>query len=192
MLPENSLSLTSVIGKYNYPDNLETSNTLDFELGGVDLQDPSQGLRVKSWAVYIEGQDIWIAAEDREPVILFSRVGILTEVSLAFDQNMRPVVAFVENGVSTLYWYDTFISNFTFTTLPDTLTPRVCLDDKRETQTGSSDVLLAYIKDNSLYFRMQRDRFQIEYLLRADVNATLKKMGMTNKSRVQFLMIPVT
>jgi hypothetical protein len=29
-------------------------------------------------------------------------------------------------------------------------------------------------------------------LLRADVNATLKKMGMTNKSRLQFLMIPVT
>lgn len=192
MLPGNELSLTSVIDSYVYPDNLKTSNKLDFELGGVDIQDPSQGLMVKSWAAYIDGNDVWISAEDREPVILFSRPGILTEVSLAFDQNMRPTVAFVEDGNAWLYWYDTLIGNFTFTQLLGILTPRVCLDDKRPNQGGASDVLLAYIKSNDLYVRIQRDRYQVEYLLRSDVNATLEKVGMNKKYRVQFLMIPVT
>lgn len=192
MIPNNRLSDPAILGTYLYPDNIATSKKLDFELGGVDLQDPSQGLKVKKWAAYIDGQDIWLAADDRSPVIVLTRPGVLTEVSLAFDQNMRYNIVFVEDNITTLYWYNTSVANYVLTLFPNTETPRLCLDDKRDTQTGTSDIILGYIKDNGLYFRAQRDRYTIEYLLRTSVNATLDKMGMTNKARLQFYMIPVT
>lgn len=193
MLPDKKLSQIPIFGEYFIPDTHTPPNpTIDFERGGVDIQNPSQGLMVKDWAVYIQGNDVMIAADDRPPVIWFTRAGVLTEVSLAFDQNMRPAVAFVEDGVAWLNWYDTAVANYVFTQLPGAVTPRVCLDDKRPLQTGTSDIILAYIKDNNLYFRAQRDRFSVEYLLRETVNATLEKLGMTNKLRVQFKLIPVT
>lgn len=190
MLPLNQLSTVLVIGGYLDPDDNTTTDLVDYELGGIEIQDPSQGLRVKTWVVYIDGQDVKITAEDRQPTVQFTRTGVLTEVSLAFDQNMRPTIAFVEDDVATLYWYDTVAQAAVFSTFTGASTPRVCLDDKRESQLGTSDILLAYIKTNNLYFRAQRDRFTVEYLLYTEINAKLVKLGMTDKNRVQFMLQP--
>jgi len=192
MLPLKELSLTLVKGEYFYPDNIITAPTMDFELGGVDLQDPSQGLQVKSWAAYIDGHNIWLSAADREAVLVLTRPGLLTEVSLAFDRNMRYTIVFVEDGLAYLYWYDTLTAGYAITPFEGIITPKLTHDDKRDDQSAASDILFVYIRDNALYFRAQRDRYGVEYLLRADVNGTLEKIGMTNKNRVQFKLLPIT
>lgn len=189
MIPLQKLSTTAVPAEFLAPDDIEASSSLvDYELGGVGLNDASQGLKVRTWRLRAVANDIRISAESVPEVTLFTRSGI-TELSLAFDQNMRPYVAFVENGQSVLRWYDTLAEQQVFLDLAEgTVTPRVCLDDKRPLQVGASDVILAYVLNNNLYFRAQRDRFEIEYLLKADVGGRIIRVGMNRNYRLQFLM----
>lgn len=192
MLPDGVLATKPLFAEFLSPDDIDTPLTLDLELGGVDIQDPSQGLRVKTWVAHAEGNSIWLSAEDRPPVEWLARANEITEVSLAFDQNMRPTIAFVEDKVSYLYWYDTNIANFTVTTYAGASSPRVAMDDKRQLQVGVSDIIFAYVKDNKLYYRQQRDRYTIEYLLKEDINARILRIGMNEINRLQFKLMPVT
>lgn len=189
MIPLQILSTMPQPAEFIEPDDIETpSSLLDYELGGIALNDASQGLKVREWRLRLVGNDFRINAIGVPEVTLFTRSGV-TELSLAFDQNMRPYVAFVENGQSILRWYDTLAQQQVFLDLnPGTVTPRVCLDDKRTLQVGASDVILAYVLNNNLYFRAQRDRFEIEYLLQESVNGRLIRVGMNRKYRLQFLM----
>ena len=160
-------------------------------MGGVGLNDPSMGLQYQVWTLdYVGGQVRITAPNQAAPTVLFEAEDI-TEVSLAFDQNMRPFVAYVQNGEAKFYCWDTATSSVAFTTLPTgSVTPKACLDDKRQTQTVLSDIILAYMRDKALYMRKQRDRYQIEYLLADNLDAKLVKLGMTDKNRVQFKLQP--
>jgi hypothetical protein len=160
-------------------------------MGGVALNDPSQGLRVREWTLYLEGENVTVSAEDVTPVVLFTGANI-TELSLAFDQNMNPVVAYVQAEQAKLYWFDPTIPGYTATVIDEAITPRVALDDKRELFEPSSDVILGYIKNGNLYFRAQRDRYLIEYLLKSDVNATLVTVGMAVNNRFKFKLRTLT
>lgn len=189
MIPLQKLSSTAVAAEFLEPDDIETPSSLvDYELGGVGLNDSSQGLKVRTWRLRLVGNDVRINADGVPETTLFTRSGI-TELSLAFDQNMRPYVAFVQNGQSVLRWYDTLAQQQVFLDLAaGTVTPRVCLDDKRPLQVGASDVILAYVLNGNLYFRAQRDRFEVEYLLQEDVGGRLIRVGMNRKYRLQFLL----
>lgn len=187
MLPLNKLSTEPVRGDYLRPDDRSILNPLeDWELGGVGLQDPSQGLQVKVWHAYaLSDGTVILEAPGVTPTALYQEEGI-SEINFCFDQNMNSFLAFVVNGVVKFRWYDSTILDYTITTLPDALTPKCCLDDKREQALATSDIILAYVLNNNLYFRAQRDRYTIEYLLKANVDGLLEKIGMTDKLRVQF------
>jgi len=175
-------------GLWVYPDNLENQYLYDYELGGIGLYDTSAGLRYQAWVLQLLGDDVVISADNWPQTVLFTRTGI-TELSLAFDQNMHPFVAFVENDVAKFWWYDTELPGTTFSNLPaGSTTPRCALDDKRETQTNSSDIILAYMKDNNVYTREQRDRFAVERLFQANVEGRIIRLGLSTVNRLQFLI----
>lgn len=187
-IPLNQLSTTFVNSPFIEKSNNFNAPLIDYELGGIGLSDPSEGLKVKLWTLYLEGEnDVTITAEGVEPVTLFSRDGI-QELSLAFDQNMRPFVAFVQHGDAWFWWYDTAISATRFTQLPGAVSPRCTLDDKRQIAQNTSDIILAYVKSNNLYMRYQRDRYTIEYLLKTEVDGTLVSVGMAKNNRLRFKM----
>jgi hypothetical protein len=173
-------------------DNLETSPWVDYERGGVALRDASQGLDVKDWKLRFVSPEVRISADGVAETVLFSEAGI-TEVSLAFDQNMNPVVAYVQTGTAKIRWYDSLAEAQVISTLPaGSVSPRLSLDDKRALQSGTSDVILAYVRDDALYFRAQRDRFEVEYLLKEAVGGLLVRIGMNTIGRLQFLMESTT
>jgi hypothetical protein len=190
MIPEERLSTTLVYSALVVP-NPQPEFLVSRQLGGVGIQDPSQGLQVKIWTCALEGDNVVLYADDVAPVTIFTRADI-SQLSLAFDQNMRPFIAFVEAGVAKFYWYDSLIEDFRFSDLPAGSTfPRATLDDHRENQLDTSDIILAYIDDGNLYFRAQRDRFQTQYLLYADINLDLiapqlVSIGMDLNWRLQF------
>ena len=189
MLPEQLLSTVPIKGKYLSPDDIGTARVA-YELGGVALNDPSQGLRVQVWKLEAVGNRVLISAPNTVRKLLFSGTDI-TEVSLAFDQNMRPFVSFMDGVHAKIWWYDTLTATQIFTELPSgSITPKACLDDKRSTQSASSDIIVAYIRADKLYFRVQRDRFLVEYLLQSGLDAKLERIGMTDKNRVQFKLVP--
>ncbi len=192
MIPENKLSSTPVYAPFLTPDNVERPSALvDYELGGIALNDPSQGLEVHRWIARYDPAtgDVSVAAPGVIETTVFTALGV-TSLSLAFDQNMRPFVAFVQNGRAKFFWFDTVLGETLITELPeDARTPQCCMDDKREMQTsqGANDVIIAYLRGTSLCYRQQRDRYEVEYILtNAAPGTRLLRMGMNQGRRLQF------
>lgn len=201
MLPEHALSTIPIIAPFLFPKDLPPNAIVDYDLGGVALNDPTQGLMVQAWkgrvkiGVNYEG-GVYISAANYPEQLHYSAAGLIN-VSLTFDQNMNPAIAYMQDGTAKLRWYDTTILAYDVITLPaGSQYPRVCLDDKRDMQTATSDILLVYTRSGKLYFREQRDRFLIEYQLYDGVQLDIVMFGMTRANRMQLefgtVVIPPT
>ncbi len=191
MFRNNALSTVPVPSSFVETVSRRTVPLIDYEMGGVNVADASQGLNVKLWKLESNGAQMLLSADGVPAIELFNRPNV-SQVALAFDQNMRPHVAFVQTGVTWLWWYDSQAGAMVFSSFPGALTPRLTTDEKRPTHLEDSDVILAYVRNNNLYFRMQRDRFLTEYLLKSAVNADLIAIGMNRGYRMQFRLRPNT
>ena len=187
MLPDNVLSTVAVPSTFEPPRNRFKEDLLDYELGGVALNDATQGLRVKVWrGQYIDGA-IVLDAPGVVPTEVFVAADI-SEFQFTFDQNMQPFVTYIQDGQARYRWYDATIPDFVIHDLPvGAITPRCALDDKRRTQGAVSDIILAYALADTLYMRVQRDRYGTDYVLAAALaGAELEQVGMNNLGRFQF------
>lgn len=185
MLPGDELSSTHNYARFVGSRALPVSAIVDYEDGGIAIGDASQGNRYQRWRARLIGNDVILDAAEVEPFVAYSGANI-TEISFTFDQNMRFALAFVQAGVAKMYWFSSGV--YVTTTIPDAITPRVALDDKRQTQTNSSDIILAYVKNEGLYYRQQRDSYSVERLLDAGPHKGVIKIGMNKNIRLQFLM----
>lgn len=194
MLPSNRLSTLSVPGNFLAPDDDILPPLIARERGGIDLQDPSRGINFQNWtARYVSGE-VLIGSETTAEQSVLVRANI-SELDLAFDQNMNPALAFTEtddNGITSafLWWFDTTVNQYVFFEIPDAYDLRITMDDKRDLVSGTNDIILIYLRDDNLYFRVQRERFTIERLLRENINGRLKRFGMADNLRLQIEFLP--
>lgn len=201
MIPQNSLTPYLEIGFLQPPDNnTDISSTLDYQLGGIGLNDGSRGLQYQNWKLVVQNPNLSNSSIEVSPVggsVAFTlSVPYITWGRLSFDQNMSLVIAYVANNQSYLYWYDPTIPGYTSTLLPSYVSnPCVSMDDKRYVSIllGYSDVILAYIKNTDLVVRQQRDRYTVEYVLYANITNIVTspyvfKIGMNNYERLSFLI----
>ena len=199
MIPGNTLSDPTEYSAFLYGDSLTTTFTTDYEMGGLAIQDASLGSQYQLWRADLVANtnpslsDVILTPQTTGSPVLIYTGGVITEISFTFDQNMTPFLAFVEGGLSKYYWYDHIVNEYVTVSLPSNIThPRVSLDDKRDIQSalGHTDIILAYVDNtaNTLCFRMQRERFANEHILKTgiDSNAILVKLGMNIKNRLQF------
>lgn len=187
-MPANIFSSVSVPGNFLAPDDrVRTDLTIDYELGGIAIGDPSQGLQVQVWETRLNAGSIQVSIEDAESWTTVTSDTGITEISLAFDQNMRPAAAYVAAGVVKLYWYDANAAAFVTTTYAGASSPVVMLDDKRPMEIDLSDILLFYVRAGRVYHRRQRDRYSVEYDLAAMPSGTtrVRRAGMTDANRIQ-------
>jgi len=115
------------------------------------IGDPSGGLLQQIWrCTYVNGQIVLYDSTDTQyPMIA---VPGLTWCRFAFDQNMRPVFAYVANGASYYRWYDPIALDYVTVALPvGAVSPCVALDDARSLQIPVSDLIIAYIENDILY-----------------------------------------
>lgn len=188
-LPDGVLSTATIPAQFRFPRNIPKRPLIAYEYGGIALSDPSQGLRRLVWlGEWLEGT-IYLSAEGVEPVAFLS-VGEIQDFDFTFDQNMRPCVAYqLPTGVSRFYWYDGTVSGYVTLELPaGSNTPKCAIDDNRDMQVPISDIILAYVRDGTLYYRQQRDRFEDEYTLAEDVGVGLIQIGMNRVWRFQFML----
>lgn len=167
--------------------------TRDYEEGPIAEQDPSQGVAYQEWRAYIEDNEIWLEADNTPAKVVYTSSGQLSDISIAFNQNADLHYAYVEDEVAKLYYYDTLTAQFQTMELGEGVrTPKITLDDKRVTQNAASDIILSYIRpeDNALYFRMQRERFQIERKLHDGPFVMIRQMYMNTGWRLQWLLVP--
>lgn len=192
MLPKDSL-IEAEIQSFLPPKGEESLISESLESGGVALNDPSEEFTY-SWMGYVEGGEVLVKRVDDEltpATPLFTVSGEVTELSLTFDQNMRPTVAYVEEGVSKLFWYDTSEEKSVTTTF-DVKNPRVSLDDKRRFNIVNSDIIFAYINNSGvLAYRLQRQRYSVEHELILEPSDTpikgLINIGMGQDRKFVFL-----
>ena len=188
MLPGNTVSSISITADLLSPDSTVRAPLLDYEQGGVAISDPSQGLQVLTWSCYVPANtnDVMLKPGDGAPV-LFAQIAGIIELSFAFDQNMRPVLAYQTLTGIFLYWYDSQAAGYVTTSFGPGRNPRLTLDDKREFNLPNSDVIFAYIRDDGLFYRQQRDRFTIERQVDSGVSKlSLANIGMNRMLRLQF------
>lgn len=192
-LPGNALPNTAPPARMLAPDSFPRPSLLvDFERGGIAIQDPSQGLDVRDWQADYVGGAVRVYPLGN-PVLaqtLFSAAGI-TELSISFDQNMRPLVAYMVGADAFLWWFDPVPNAVVTTALAAGVrSPALTLDDKRAFATFANlnDVLLFYIRAGGLYYRQQRERFQTERLVGpTDIPDAvfIRRAGMNTQLRVQ-------
>lgn len=192
MLPGDSLSTVADVAPFSRGNIERTSKLTDYELGGVDLQNPTQGLSGYLWKCWADNGRVLIQREGADTVVLFTP-GPINELAFAFDRSMLPVVAYMPPGQTTyLRWYDSQAAVYTTTTFGGIRCPRLTMDDKREGQSTSSDVIFAYITDaGELAYRQQRDRYEIQRVLKSDIDPeiTLRNIGMTTNWRLKFDLV---
>ncbi len=198
MLPANRFSTTAIVADFLAGDDLPRSKLQDFERGGIDIGDPSEGLAYQTWELRAIGREVRVRPyPDGTYTTLFTWDGI-QEVAFAFDQNMQPIVAFKADNLWRLRWFnpEPGVNGYTYTSLPGVRDVRMTLDEKRELVRDFSDVLVFYLKDNptiqpqAVYMRLQRDRYEIEYRignLPTGANV-LDKVGMSKNLRIRFAL----
>lgn len=107
---------------------------------------------------------------------------------MAFDQSMRPYLAYKSGNHTKLWWYDTSIPGQTTTDYGVNIKSSfLSLDDKRKSSNSINDVLFFYIENSKLYYRQQRDRFQTarELYTFTGPDVTILRVGLSDRLRMQ-------
>ncbi len=190
MFPDLALSSVPLQGDFVEKVNARRAPLIDYEMGGIAPGDASAGLLVRLWTIEIKGDDAVLSADGVAPVVLFSRPG-MTEIALAFDQNMRAHVAFVQAGLAWLWWYDSQVNQMAFTSFPGMSNPRLATDEKRDAELAVSDVVLSYMNGGNLCCRIQRERFTVERVLTAAPGLQLVSVARNTGNRLQWECFPI-
>lgn len=186
-LPEPLLIDGGVTTPFIYPRSKNYPLTESWDNGGVALSDPSQDLTKYVWQAWTDGTTITVKRDDLDTYHVVLMDTNITEVDLTFNQNMQPCIAYVANGISKLYWYDTQQAKQVIDEYPAIRNPRVSLDEKRRFNVANSDIIFAYQKGDQLCYRVQRDRFTIEYELATNTaKRLLWRIGMGRNNRFLF------
>ena len=190
MIPSTPLVVLRPEGIYLAPDDISPGLLYDYELGGLALEDASEGLEYQNWVCWFDGASVRAkpVSDTGNGTVLISITGV-TRLSFALDLDMRPYVAYtLSDGVSRFYWYNPALPAHTTSVYTGTRTPRVCYDDKRSSSMFTSDIVIAYLKGSDLCYRQQRDNFTVEYTRYTDLplSARLINVGKTTAHQLQF------
>ena len=157
-------------------------------LGGVAIGDGSQGREVQTWSVdYVAGQ---IRLLDSSSTVRFTLtvVSVLT-VCIAFDTNMSPCIGYTKSDGSYVYFYNSLSAAYETLFVSGAGSCRVCVDKSARFFEAASDVIFAYTLTGQLYYRQQRDRFAVQYLI-GPASGTLVRVGPNLDNRLQFQIKP--
>lgn len=174
-----------------YPRNIFTNIRTSLHIGGVALGDLSLGRDYQVWTLEVSSDSgsLLLSSPTYPPTLVVSGTYI-TECSLAFDQNLNPLYAWVDSGICKYRWFDIRINNYVVTELIG-ISPNIVLDDVRDVTSGISDVILSYIRDGNLCYRMQRDFYDVQYIVGPCYeNGRILRCGMQEDMRFSWELIP--
>lgn len=184
MIPNNVVNPVLDATAFQPPYNEAYNPLLQTVRGGTAVGDPAAGRQVKDWVVSYTGGTISVGPKLEAVAFTLAANDVVT-ISLAFDSNMSIVLAWKTPTGAKLYYYDTLTSAYTTRVFPELTSCRVCVDDAREFNSANSDVIFAYTLNGNLYWRQQRDRYDVERLAGVTTKF-LKRMGPSVANRLQF------
>jgi hypothetical protein len=184
MIPSNAFTPTGVYSNFQQPYDRAYTPYHQVVLGGTAIGDGAAGRQVKNWTVDYTSGNILVGPEGGATALTLPAPGAIS-VSLAFDNNMGVVLAWMTTSGASLYYYNTITSAYTTRTFTGITSCRVCVDDARDFNSAGSDVIFGYTDGTHLRYRQQRDRYDVEYTVMATPKK-LKRMAPSIANRLQF------
>ena len=206
MIPDNpniyqiTESNSHLLFPWPVPDmwSAHESELKDYEYGGIAIQDPSKGLQYQIWTGYwnLADSTAYLQPEDTSlaPIPIFTESDVI-EFCFTFDQNMRWVAATrkADNTVQ-FRWYNSQVEAYVTSHYSGIFSVRLCHDDKRASQVinNTTDVILTYSRTGAIYWRIQRDRFTVEYSKPVAISNRFRisHFGMSYGNRLQWRIGP--
>ena len=161
--------------------------------GGVAIGDTSEPLNKYIWDGEYDKDtgsfSFWRRdlGKNTKTTVFEGKKDILS-IDFCFDQNMRAFISYEQNYQSYYWHFNAENSTYDEVKLENaTRFPRCCLYTAQPYSIPDSDVIIAYIRNNKLLFRVQRERFLKEYLIKEDPKKTmLWKFWFSSDGRVIF------
>ena len=195
MFTDNLFSSKVVAAELLRPDEHDPEFVRDYERGGVALRETMAGINQKEWIFFIEDRTIFAKIADTDVQFPIITDKDFIEVVGSFDRNMNPVLVYFADNAYYFYWFDTVTNKYVTEELTsDVSSPRLCHDDKRNGALVYSDVILTYIKDTKLIYRLQRDRFTLNYIAgeKGIKGREIIRFGMNKSLRLQWTLDQAT
>lgn len=193
MIPNGVLLLRDEYTPLVSPESLKKTGLFDYELGGVQLGDVSEGHSRYTWKLTVEsGTKLTLTREGIEPILVHTLSSKPIDVAFCFDQSMNPVLAWLTTD------FEIFLRKFNFSThVYEDISyglgkcPRLTLDEKRKEFIPKSDIIFAYIQYNKLMYRVQREGFNVAHIVESDMlpSQRLARIGVNN-FRLQMVLTP--
>lgn len=187
LLPE---TLDGPVADFRAPYNSIKKPLVDHHRGGVALNDASKGLDIQNWKIEVRENKVYLSGDNVAEIEIPMDIptgNTIEWISLAFDQNMHYVIAYtLDNDDSYLYYFNLATNTNSSLSLGKINTPIVRMDDVRFINSADNDIILSYVKDGKLACRIQKDKYEIEYLLSDNVSANLLQCGISTESRFQW------
>lgn len=188
MIPSNAFTPQPDPAAFLPPYDQPFNRLLQAVPGGVAIGDASKGRLHQQWQARYQGGAIEVLPVGGSVAFSLAVPGVQT-LSLAFDSNMGVVLCWMTSSGGNLYYFDTLSAAYTTRTFSDVTSCCVVVDDSRDFYTSSSDVIFGYTRAGSLYWRQQRDRYDVERLVGA-TSGLLVKMAPNVNRRLQFALLP--
>lgn len=114
-----------------------------------------------------------------------ARSGVIS-CDLAFDSLDRQFYCWLEaNDQIWMYWFNSVSSAFEITNITSGENPCCAFDERRIILSSQADIYLFYQRDNLIFYRLQRDRYLVEYPVPDSIAAVeLETCGMGTNSRM--------
>ncbi len=144
------------------------------------------------WTAYQSGTDVVVERFDGSAwvdltVIASGIVGTIHHISLTFDQLGNPICSWEIDGTIYLRWYDPLIPAMTTTNLGAGKSPFITMSCFNSF-LGNRQIYLVYVKPNmDLVYRLQDDRYTVEYLVQSSVDDILA-FGVTPYNNLKIIL----
>lgn len=167
----------------------------DINIGPMGLSNSQGVLNKRYWLIYQDSEGKVVVRGSKgntwdSPTTLFTTTDKIDEISISFDQLGRPIVLYTINETQLfLYWYNPGIGEAEHKVLGIGHNPFARFDVIYKAGTSYSDCLLFYVRDDKIWMRVQRDRFDIEYATPAvgrDIKILSSNLNTANRFQVSY------
>lgn len=200
MIPQNptwsSLTDSKPYPSYGTLPNIPPAVTVyAISPGPVALSDSQGKLNTRYWICYQLAGQIVVSYETggawSAPQNIVAVADEIEDIGFTFDQLGQVVVIYklATSPMLKLYWFDSTIPGFTTSDIVNGTSPRACTDYLSNTSNPNSDAMIFYVDStDSLKYRIQRDRYLIEYnpgITHTDLK--IESVGLRIDNRLQVL-----
>ncbi len=162
--------------------------------GGTAIGDGAAGREVQFWSIFLSSGNV-ITVQAANSGIAGYELPITSadvlSVCLAFDSNMAVAIAYQTVNGSYLYFYNGVHNAYETIHIAEGTSCRVAVDKTTAFFNAQSDVIFVYTNtDNEINYRIQRDRYLIEYPVPGgSAGNTLVRFGPSVDNRLQLQLL---